>query len=90
MEIKTFLSLKRRHVAREVGNELEIIPLTDDMTKIETFYINETGKFIWNAVSDNSSLESLAEKMVEEYNVDLQTAHRDIEIFFKTIEKQLT
>ena len=46
MNLQTLHELKSRFVARNVGNELILVPLTANVAQMnELFTLNETGKF---------------------------------------------
>ena len=42
--------------------------------------MNETGVFIWNCLQENTSREAILEKMLEKYDIDAQTAQRDLDL----------
>ena len=43
--------------------------------------MNETGAFLWDALSSDTTIANLTEKMVKEYDIDAATAQDDIEKF---------
>lgn len=43
--------------------------------------VNETGEFLWNELEKGSDIEALAQKMAEIYDVDCETAKKDVERF---------
>jgi hypothetical protein len=87
VEIKTLYNLKSKFVAREVGNELILVPLTDNVARMsELFTLNETAKFIWESINENTSVEDIENSMTEIFHVDNQTAKRDIETFLNQMD----
>lgn len=87
MDILTLSQLKSKFVARKVGNELVVVPLSGNVAQMnELFTLNETGMFIWENVTKESSNNSLAKQMVEIYDIDEATALRDIELFLSKVE----
>ncbi len=87
MDIQTLSKLKSKFVAREVGNELIIVPLTGNVAQMnELFTLNETAKFLWESISDDISNEDLAKLLTDEFEVDAETAHRDIAAFLSTMD----
>jgi hypothetical protein len=40
--------------------------------------LNPTASFIWQQVQDAGTAETIATALAEQYDVDLETAHRDV------------
>lgn len=90
MNIQTLNSLKSKFVAREVGNELILVPLTGNVAQMnELFTMNETGKFIWENSNEETSLEDIVNLMTDEFAINAATACKDIETFLKQLESVL-
>lgn len=87
MNITELASLKRQFVSREVGNELILVPLTGNIAQMnEMFTLNETGKTIWENMDQVESLEQLKQIVLDNFEIDDQTAERDIEGFLAQLE----
>lgn len=87
MEIQSLFNLKSRFVSREVGSELILVPLSDNVARMnELFTLNETAKFIWESITENTTVEELEKLMTEAFHVDNQTARRDIDVFLNQLE----
>jgi hypothetical protein len=87
MNLQTLHKLKSRFVARNVGNELILVPLTANVAQMnELFTLNETGKFIWENINENSTILDVENSMIEAFDVDSTTAKRDIELFLSKLE----
>lgn len=90
MEIKEISRLKSQFVVREVSNELILVPLTSNIAHMnEMFVLNEVGKFIWENLIDSSDIESLTALVLENFEVDAETARRDVESFLNKLEEKL-
>jgi hypothetical protein len=50
-----------------------------DLTRGEYFSLNEVGSAIWEGLSAGRSVGEVAGRLVEEYDVDLPTARRDVQ-----------
>jgi hypothetical protein len=86
MNINEIAAAKSNFVARAVDEELVLVPLRNnvaDMTEI--FNLNEVGHFIWNEIQEGTTLESLAEKIVSEYDVEAEVAREDLEAFLQDL-----
>lgn len=87
MNLQTLHELKSRFVARNVGNELILVPLTANVAQMnELFTLNETGKFIWEDINENSTVLEIENSMIETFDIDSATAKRDIELFLSKLE----
>jgi len=87
MEIQSLYNLKSKFVAREVGSELILVPLTGNVAQMsEMFTMNETAKFIWENITETTTLEELENSMTETFDIDSETASRDIENFLNHLE----
>lgn len=90
MDVQSILNLQSQFVSREVGNELILVPLTNNVAQMNSmFTLNETGKFIWENLSKTSGTDELVTIMTCEFDIDPETARIDIESFLKKLETVL-
>ncbi len=47
----------------------------------ESFMVNKTGRFIINKLKEGKSDQEIIEMMIDEYDVDFETAQRDFDEF---------
>ncbi|HEV3061116.1 MAG TPA: PqqD family protein [Vicinamibacterales bacterium] len=66
-----------RLAARKVGGEMVILSADDS----SLFVLNEIGTAIWEAADGRTSLHAIAEGVCQAYDVDRETALRDVEAF---------
>jgi hypothetical protein len=77
---------KKNFVARAVNNELILVPLKNqvaDMTQL--FTLNELGHFIWNHLDEQSSIESITQKITAEYDINQDAAREDLVDFLNEL-----
>lgn len=87
MDIQTFFNIKSKFVAREVGNELILVPLSGNVAQMsELFTLNETAKFIWENISVETTVEDIENLMTDTFDIDAETARKDIENFLLRME----
>ena len=90
MDITKISNLKSKFVSREVGNELILVPLTNNVAQMsELFTLNETAKFIWENITEETTTNNLQSSMIETFDIDTETAKKDIENFLTQMEKLL-
>lgn len=87
MDIQALSTLKSKFVAREVGDELILVPLTNNVAQMsELFTLNETAKFIWENMNESRTIQDIETLLTDIYSVDNETAKKDIEIFLNRLE----
>ena len=90
MDVQSIQNLQSRFVSREVGNELILVPLTNNVAQMNSmFTLNETGKFIWENLAKTSNINELVAIMTCEFDIDPETARIDIQAFLKKLETVL-
>lgn len=80
------MKIKEGFLLREVAGNIIVVPVgeeTVDFNGIIT--INETGKFLWELLSEEIEKECLLEKFIEEYNIPVEEAKEDIREFIQTL-----
>ena len=90
MDLQTLYKIKTKFVAREVGNEMILVPLTGNVAQMsELFTLNETARFIWQNTKENTTFTEIENLMTTEFDIDPETAKEDIEKFMKVLESML-
>lgn len=91
MNLKSLQKIKSSFVTREVGNELVLVPLTGNVAQMnELFTMNETGKFIWENISDKITIDELSEKMVAVFDISPEIAKRDVSDFLEKMSEVMS
>jgi hypothetical protein len=67
--------------ARKVGGEMVILSAEDS----SLFVLNEVGTTIWEAADGRTSIPAIVDAMCLEYDVDRDTALRDVEEFVEAL-----
>lgn len=85
--VKNFKVMKLNPLLRlwEVGDEYMIVNNSKENVNLSNvFNLNETAAYLWKKVSDKDFTKGdLVEYLLEEYDVDRDTAERDIEIMLE-------
>ena len=78
-------------VEKRLGEELILVPLSDDIAKMsEVFTLNEVGAFIYNNLNGENTLSSVVEIVVNNFDIDKETAIHDVEAFIQVaLEKKV-
>ena len=82
------MKIKDGFVAREVGGETIVIAVGERSHEFNAMItLNETGKFLWERMSNETDVESLTAALLEEYEVEEATARSAVERFAASLEK---
>jgi hypothetical protein len=81
------LSRKADVVQREVAGEVFLVPIRGHLADLqELFVLNETGSWIWERLDvSGCAFDDLVQGLVSEFEVDEDTARRDVEIFARQL-----
>ena len=82
------MKIKDGFVAREVGGETIVITVGERSKSFNAMItLNETGKFLWERMGEETDVEKLTAALLEEYDVDEETARGAVERFAASLEK---
>jgi Coenzyme PQQ synthesis protein D (PqqD) len=88
MKIASLYQLKTKYVTREIGNELVLVPLSGNVSQMnERFTMNDTGRFLWDNLSEKTTVGHLVEEMTETFDVSSERAEVDILLFLRKLDK---
>jgi methyltransferase-like protein len=77
-------------VTRKTGNEYILVPVANNIADMNSVYtLNETGAFIWEQFDGKRSLKEIIDSLVEEYDVDYDSASKDVAEFVDNMTKYL-
>ena len=67
-------------VTREIVGETIIVPISGTLANMQQIYsLNPTGAYIWKRFDGQATLESILDGVTEEFDVDSDTARKDLE-----------
>ena len=79
--------LKEQIVCRKIDDEMVLVPLVGNVADMDTIYtLNEVAAFIWEHIDTHDNKASLAQTIVNEYDIQLETAINDINEFFSDLK----
>lgn len=77
-------------VTNEVGDECIIVPMYDNVADMDNvFTLNETGTFFWSLIDGKRTIADIVDKVTEEYDVDKETATKDVMAFMEEMKEWL-
>ena len=76
------MKLKEGYVLREVAGNYIVVAVGDAVKNFNGIInLNESAAFLWKLLFEDVTEEQLVEKLLEEYEVDEQTAKKDVKAF---------
>ena len=89
-ELKSVPSRSPSVVTRKTGNEYVLVPVTNNIADMTSVYtLNETGTFIWELIDGKKSVEDLIKAVIDKYDIDKETAARDVFSFIDNMSSYL-
>ena len=83
------MPINQNYILKHVGKEYMIIPLSDggvDFSKV--YNVSSTGAFIYEQLKENKTIDQIAAKMMEEFDVSYEVVHPDIMEFIDELKKR--
>lgn len=79
--------VRKDFIMREVMGEYLVVPVGKAAGELHGIItINDTGAAIWRALQKGATLDQLAEAIVEEFDIDIETARADAEEYIKLLD----
>ena len=75
------MKLKDNFILRDVAGQTVVLP-ADDVLNLNTMVtLNDTGKFLWERLETETTVDALVDALLSEYEVDEPTARVSVENF---------
>lgn len=76
------MRVAEQFVLRDIAGDYVIVPIGEMALSFDGIItVNETGAFIWKALQEEVTADDLVAKVLDEYEVDKETARKDVEEF---------
>lgn len=79
------MKLKNGYILRDVAGSTVVVSLDAASTFGGMLRLNGTGKFLWELLGTDVTRDALIEALVAEYEIDAETASRDIDAFLTSL-----
>ena len=80
------MQIKNGFMLKEVAGTNIVVPIGENTVDFNAMItLNETGAFLWKQLEEEKSVEDLVKSMTSEYDVDNDTAEKDIAKFIEII-----
>lgn len=82
------MKIKDGFILRKVGGQNVVVALGQASRSFNGIIrLNETGRFLWEQLSDEKTQEQLCSALLSEYDVTEGQARQDVSEFIDTLEK---
>ena len=82
------MEIKRELIKRQIAGDTVLVPVGRTVYDCNgLFVLNELGSFIWDLLPQASTREEVLQAILQEYEVDRETAQKDMDQFFSKLEE---
>lgn len=81
------MQLKDGFILRTVAGQHVVVPSGEDLDLNMMITLNETGKLLWGNLAKGAEQEELVAALLQEYNVEEQTAEAHVVRFVEKLRK---
>ena len=82
------MKIKEGFIIREVAGSYIVVAVGNAVKEFNGIInLNETGAFLWKALEKGATEEELLKAMLDEYDVDEETARSDINAFIQKLQE---
>lgn len=83
------MRIGKQYILREIAGDYVIIPAGKTALEFNGLItVNEQGAFLWQKLSGDTTEEELVDAVLEEYEVDKQTAQADVAEFVAVLRQR--
>ena len=83
------MKIREGYILRNVAGSFVVVPVGEATLEFNGMMnLNETGAFLFEKMIDGISREDLIKALTDEYDVDNETASKDVDAFIEKVEEQ--
>lgn len=83
------MKVKSNLILREIAGSWIIVPVAEMVVEFNGLMnLNESGAFLWKRLAEGAETDELVSGLLEEYDIDEETARADIREFVKLLEEK--
>lgn len=82
------MKIKKNFILREVAGSFLVVAVGNAVKEFGGMVnLNETGAFLWKLLENGSTEELMVEALLKEYDVDCETAKKDVGAFINKLKE---
>ncbi len=83
------MKVKKEYVLKTVGDQIIVVPVGSEAVKFHGMLtLNQTGKFLFENLTEETSVEALTGKLVDQYDVSYEVAAADVLRFVNLLKEK--
>jgi hypothetical protein len=87
LEGRAVMKIKSNFAKRKIADSNIVVPVGPGIKDFNGMItLNDSASFFWDCMINETTEEDVIEKVIDEYDIDKETAKRDIEKFIKMLE----
>lgn len=82
------MRIRKGFTMRNIAGEYIVVPVGNAGAIFNGMItLNESGAFFWEAMKEDTTIEEVVEKVCSEYEIDKETATKDVEKFVNMLKE---
>ena len=81
------MKIKDGFILQDIAGDAVVLPTGADMDQNMMITLNDTGRFLWERLSEGATEETLVQALLGEYDVDAETAAAAVAKFVSELKK---
>ena len=83
------MKIKKGYILKSVSDKYVVVPVGEEAIHFNGLItLNRSGKFLFESLKEESTVESLTVSMIEKYDIDAETAEQDVLAFIKKLKEK--
>ncbi len=83
------MKIRKDFMLREIAGETVVIPVGEAAMDFQGIMsLNESGKILWAMLEDGCDEKAMVNKLLDVYDVTIETAQNDVSVFLDQLKKQ--
>lgn len=79
------MKIKEGFILREVAGQIVVLPTGDQLDLNMMITLNDTGRFLWEHLQQETTKEELVAALLTEYEVDEELAAKSVDAFVQKL-----
>lgn len=82
------MKIKEGFVTRKIADTIVAVPTGELVNEFQGMInLTNSAKFVWDLLQENTTIDEITNKLSKKYNIDINKAQSDVEIFINKLRK---
>ena len=83
------MKIKKGYILKSISDKYVVVPVGEEAIHFNGLItLNKSGKFLFESLKEESTVDSLTQLMIEKYDIDAKTAEQDVLSFIKKLKEK--